>query len=339
MAPRTSFTWILDAGQQARLKRVLSEGNYRPVPMPHTVCAGRTPECTVALYTSGKCLVQGKGAEDFVTFVMEPTVLHAAQRGYEDLLNPEGASPHMGVDESGKGDFFGPLVVAAAYVDRDAVQALREMKVRDSKSISSDASAMQIAAGIRNVLGQRLNVVSIGPRAYNRLYARMRNLNRLLAWAHARAIENLLETVPDCPLAISDQFGNKNQVKTALMQRGRKIELVQRPRAETDMAVAAASILARDGFLRGLRDMGRTYAVAVPKGASDRVRETAVELVRKGEPAVLLETAKCHFKTADAVLAELGLDRSALGPEGQAVSKPPAGRYGKRKAADAVPGR
>jgi ribonuclease HIII len=117
------------------------------------------------------------------------------------------------------------------------------------------------------------------------------------------------------------------------MQKGRSIELEQKPQAESDLAVAAASILARESFLYSLKDMREKYGIELPKGASASVREWAVELVRKNDPEVLLETAKCHFKTTDEVLKRLNLDRAALPPAGQVTSKP-TGRYFKPSKVD-----
>ena len=323
---RTSFTYKLTTEQQAALLDLLRLGNYRTYPLEHTRIAVEADRCRVALYKSGKCLIQGKGAADFVTFTLEPFILQSAALGYEDVLNPEAIQPHMGVDESGKGDFFGPLVVAAAYVDPDLADTMREMDVKDSKAISSDAKAMRLGRDLRRLLDKRWAMVKIGPAAYNRLYAKMRNVNTLLAWAHARAIENLLEAVPDCPLAISDQFGSKEQVKRALMKKGREITLEQRHRAESDMAVAAASIIAREMFLRSLKDMEKEYGVDIPKGASAAVRESGVGLVKQRGPEILLAVSKTHFKTADAVLEAAGKSRADLGPDGQATSRPMDGK-------------
>ena len=321
MAQKTSFTFKLTEAQQKALVRLLSSGNYRPATVEHTVVAADAADCRVALYKSGKCLVQGKGAQEWVQFTLEPHILGEARIGYEDVLDPDLIAPHMGIDESGKGDFFGPLVIAAVYTNDAIVDRFREMNVRDSKTVTSDRKAMEMARDIRTLLGGRFAMVAIGPRAYNRLYASMRNVNRILAWGHARAIENLLEKVPDCPRAVSDQFGPARQIQQALMKKGRSIQLVQRPRAESDPAVAGASILARAGFLHALQQMQKQYELPVPKGASALVQETAVKLVKSRGPEVLLDTAKCHFKTTDEVLAKSGLDRSALGPEGQAISK------------------
>ena len=186
----------------------------------------------------------------------------------------------------------------------------------------SDKAVLFIGSKTRQLLGpQRFAMVSIGPEAYNRLYAKIRNVNSLLAWAHARCIENLLETVPGCPRAVADQFGAKQVIERALMKKGRSIKLEQRHKAESDIAVAAASVLARESFLRSLGRLGETYGIQAHKGASEQVKASAVELVRKAGPAVLLKACKCHFRTADQVLATCGSSRAALGPEGQAVSR------------------
>lgn len=318
---KTSFTIPLTPPQQQKLVAMLRSGNYRPVEVPHAVIAAETPDCRIALFKSGKCLVQGRGAEDWVLYQLEPNVLQQARTGYEDVLTPETVEPHMGVDESGKGDFFGPLVIAAAYADREVVEKFRALNVRDSKAISSDHVALTMAREIRKILGRRLAVVTIGPRAYNRLYAKMQNVNRILAWGHARAIEDLLEIVPNCPRAVSDQFGPVRQIESALMKNGRKIELVQRPRAESDPAVAAASVLARAAFLEALQKLGQQVGVSLPKGASEATRKAALQVIKARSPAMLLDVAKCHFRTLDEVLAEAGYDRGDVGADAMAMSK------------------
>lgn len=319
---KTSFTYKLNPSQIAVLTDILKHGNYKLVKVEHTSIAAEIPNCRINLYKSGKCLVQGKEAEDFVTFIMEPMILEEAGLGYDEILNPEAYSPHMGVDESGKGDFFGPIVIASAFVDKELADAMIKMQVRDSKTITSDNKMLAMGSEIRKLLGNRFAIVKIGPEAYNRLYSQFRNLNNLLAWAHARAIENLLDKVPSCPRAISDQFGKKEQVEKALMKNGRKIILEQMHKAESDIAVAAASILAREGFLRALKSAEDSAGLKLPKGASSAVRSSAVELIRKHGPSSLLNYAKCHFKTADEVLKETGFTRSDVGENASAVSKP-----------------
>jgi len=307
-----SFTFKLDEEQQTCLKQLLAHPKYHPENVPHTQLAVSIPDCRINLYNSGKLLVQGKAAQEWITFTLETEILKEALLGYEDLRDPEAFKPHMGIDESGKGDFFGPLVIASAYVDENLVNKLREMGVRDSKRISSDNVALNMARDIRKLLGDRCAMVTIGPRSYNRMYSKIRNVNKMLAWGHARAIEDLLGKVPDCPRALSDKFGPTHQIERALMDKGKKIKLDQRTKAESDPAVAAASILARAGFIYALKKMGKEYEFEVPKGASDKVRREAEKLVVYKGPGILLDTAKCHFQTTDKVLADVGFSLKDL---------------------------
>ncbi len=212
----------------------------------------------------------------------------------------------IGTDESGKGDFFGPLVVAAFFLPEGQDEVLRELGVKDSKR-TSDARCLEIAGTLKRAYPHH-SVVAVGPEKYNELWAKLRNLNRLLAWGHARAIENILERVP-AGKAVTDQFGDEKFVRNALLKKGRDIELVQMPRAERDVAVAAASILARAEFLFRLRGLSREFGVELPKGASAEVEAAAVRLVKAKGPDVLEKVAKTHFKTTVRVLAAAGVAR------------------------------
>ena len=172
----------------------------------------------------------------------------------------------IGTDESGKGDFFGPLVIAAFFMPAGQEGVLTELGVKDSKR-TSDARCLEIAATLKRGYPYH-SVVTVGPEKYNELWAKLRNLNRLLAWGHARAIENVLERVP-AGKAVTDQFGDEKFVRSALLQKGREIELVQMPRAEEDPAVAAASILARDEFVQRLKRLEQQFDMPLPKGAEE----------------------------------------------------------------------
>lgn len=205
----------------------------------------------------------------------------------------------IGIDESGKGDYFGPLVIAAAHVTSEIEPELRLMEVRDSKKIS-DGRILEIARDLRQVC--KHSVVTIGPQKYNELYPKFRNLNRLLAWGHAWALENLLEQV-DCPLAIADQFGDERFILNALLEKGKKIQLVQRTKAEEDLAVAAASILARAEFLSRLKRLSDEIGTTLPKGAT-HVELAARMVVKKHGEEKLGVVAKLHFKTTKAVLGK-----------------------------------
>jgi ribonuclease HIII len=206
----------------------------------------------------------------------------------------------IGIDESGKGDYFGPLVIAAVFVDATTQGELKLMEVRDSKKIS-DGRILEMAPDIKTICPH--SVIAIGPQKYNELYAKIKNLNRLLAWGHAKALENLLERVT-CERAISDQFGNERLILNALQDKGRKIVLEQRPKAESDLAVAAASILARAEFLIRLKRLSGEVGTTLPKGASPSVELAAKMIVKKHGRERLGTVAKLHFKTTQAVLTD-----------------------------------
>jgi ribonuclease HIII len=170
--------------------------------------------------------------------------------------------------------------------------------------ISSDAKILKLGQIIRDMPGIAFEVISIGPERYNQLYAQFRNLNHLLAWGHAKVIENLLAKRPDCPQALSDQFANPAVLQRALGEKARQIELVQRTKAESDPAVAAASILARERFVQWLDDAGKRLGIDVPKGASALVKTTARQLILNHGREALEKVAKMHFKTAGEVLGQ-----------------------------------
>ncbi len=207
----------------------------------------------------------------------------------------------IGIDESGKGDYFGPLVIAAVFVNTVTQDELALMRVRDSKKIS-DGRILDMAPDIKAICPH--SIVAIGPQKYNELYAKIKNLNRLLAWGHARALENLLDKV-SCGRAIADQFGDERLILTALQAKGRTIVLEQRPKAESDIAVAAASILARAEFLIRLTRLSDEVGTMLPKGASSTVELAARMVMKKHGQERLRDVAKLHFKTTQAVLAGL----------------------------------
>jgi ribonuclease HIII len=218
-------------------------------------------------------------------------------------LNPELLLPRLGVDESGKGDFFGPLAIAGVYVNESVINAWKEIGIRDSKNISSDKKIAELAEKIRATPGCVTDCVVIGNEAYNRLYVKMKSVNTLLAWGHARVIENLLgkryQMNPPPVKAISDQFAaSKSVIEKALMAQGKELQLVQRHKAEEDVAVAAASILARDEFVKGLAKLEKQFEVKLPKGASAAVDAAAKQFVETRGAGELAKVSKLHFRTA-----------------------------------------
>lgn len=300
-----SYTHPLTAEQAAKLRALLVELGFEFSPKQYTLFFAQKNKLSVAVYEKGpKVLIQGKGVEEFVQFELEPKILGEAKLGYEEVHSPAMFEPHFGVDESGKGDFFGPLVIAGVYVDAGIARELLDSGVQDSKRIGSDARIRALAQTVRKITGGLTDMVLIGPARYNDLYEKFGNLNKLLGWGHARVIENLLAKKPSCPRSLSDQFADARVIEQSLLRHGRKIDIQQRTKAESDIAVAAASILAREGFIDWLDRQGKALGVRLDRGVSAEVKATAEKLVAAKGPEILREVAKVHFRTAHAVAPE-----------------------------------
>lgn len=297
-----SHTILLTSSQANRLQAILQERDFQFEKKPYTLFAAKKERLNVAVYEKGpKLLLQGRGIEDFITFILEPEITGQALLGYEEVYSPEILAPHFGVDESGKGDFFGPLVIAGVYTDATLVKKFQEIGVKDSKGVGGDKKIRELAAAIKASKASWDRIV-ITPQKYNQLYEKIGNLNTLLAWGHARILENLCAKVPTCKRALSDKFANERVLQRALLEKGKQLQLEQRTKAESDYAVAAASILAREGFIDWLEQRGSELGHTLGKGVSSKVKATAAALVRKEGMEILPTVAKMHFKTAAEVL-------------------------------------
>ncbi len=274
-----------------------------------------TSQATAIMYQSGKLVIAGHApAFDHAVAIVEavgkpvaPKPVRAATSAAAEP--PSENEPHIGTDEAGKGDFFGPLVTAGVFVDERTAKLLRTLSVRDSKLVG-DRELRGLATNIRDVVeDEKRSVIMLAPRRYNELYKQMRsegkNLNTLLAWAHTRAIEDLIGHGLRPKFILSDQFGDKRYIESRLMVDTRLsgVPVLQMHRAEADVAVAAASILARDAFLHWLDQAGKALGLTVPKGASPKVIETGKLLVSRMGAEGLKDYAKVSFKTMQKVLA------------------------------------
>ena len=296
--PINSYTHPLNLEQVNELREILEHENFEFKTKEYTIFSASKDRLTVSVYQKGpKVLIQGKKTEEFVHFTLEPRILGEAKLGYEEELNPEMFEPHFGIDESGKGDFFGPLVIAGAYTDKNLARVLLDEGIADSKKIT-DTKIKKLSKFIRKSPGIEHEIIIIGPKKYNELYSKIGNLNKLLAWGHATCIEKLCEKRPDCNRALSDQFARASVLTSSLGKRGKKIKIEQRTKAEADIAVATASILARDAFVTWIDKATEQFGFSIPKGASNKVQEAGEKLVAQHGTQILVEVSKIHFKTA-----------------------------------------
>ena len=279
--------------QAAKVKDLLLDLNAVFDVVQYSLWRAKTSTFQAIYYTSGKLLIQGKNIEKVAievdkvlglnSFIEKPNLIDCNEEKY------------IGTDESGKGDFFGPLVVAGVQADKDNKQKFIDLGIKDSKKLD-DKKILILANQIKS--NSVHSVVVITPVKYNELYFKFNNLNKLLAWGHARAIENILEKSP-CNYALADKFGDESLIKNALMQKGRSIVLNQMVRAESDIAVAAASVLARAEFVKRMQELELKYELQLSKGASDKVIEQAKTFISKYSFGRLNEIAKMHFKTVN----------------------------------------
>lgn len=258
----------------------------------YSVWRAKTADFQAVYYTSGKLLIQGKDVSAIAAEIDK--ILGIKTQIEQKSLIETNEEKYIGTDESGKGDFFGPLIIAGVQADKNCKQKFIELGIKDSKKLD-DKKILQLANIIKaNAVH---SVVVITPSKYNELYAKFNNLNKLLAWGHARAIENILEKSP-CNYALADKFGDESLIKNALMQKGKNIILNQMVRAEADITVAAASVLARAEFVKRMQEMGNKYNLPFSKGVSENVKEQAKKFVETYSKERLKEVAKMHFKTA-----------------------------------------
>ena len=290
------MTFRLTEEQKHNLRQYLEQSGFSFETRPYQEFLARKDAVVVNLYTSGK-VVFGGGNKAAIQEIKDFLV----SLGSADVTEKEKEYPSLpvsgtriGTDEAGKGDYFGPLVIAGVLITEDNEEELSKLGVRDSKTLRENAIS-HLAFEIRRTLTREDYVVIwISPPAYNTLYQKLGNLNRILGWGHARAIENLLSTGRDCNVAIADQFGDQRYIENALMRRGREIELLQVPKAERDLAVASASILARDTFVCKLRELGERYNTVFPKGSSNVVA-FGKQFVKENGVDALSQVAKVHF--------------------------------------------
>ncbi len=289
------FSTKIDLSLKEKLQNDLESQGFEISKPPYTLFSAKKKGLSCTLYESGSLTVQGKEMQEFIEFYLEPEILKNFH-----YSNPEAhldLNPRIGLDEAGKGDFFGPLCIAGVYADEAKIKELSQMGVKDSKQFS-DSSILKLAPKIRNLCPH--TIIRLFPAKYNELYQKFKNLNRLLGWVHVAALSDLSQKT-GCKKAILDQFADKHVVESFVRQKKLDIDLEQRTKGEQDIVVAAASILARAAFLDGIEKLSQEYNISIPKGASKQVVQVAKELVLKFGIEVLTKTTKTHFKTTNDV--------------------------------------
>lgn len=300
-ASKTLYTIKLEEEQRRCLKEYCNHHLWEPFTVDYAAFAfkHKPTKVNVVAYKSGKVVISGKGTEDFVINVLEAEITQDPRWGYESVLHPEWFEDHAGMDEAGKGDFFGPLVCATVIADGSVVQGWMDQGIKDSKK-TTDARIFELEKIIRKTKGVVIQTAYCSLPKYNTLMGKPNaNLNELLAWLHAKALENALKEKA-VAWGMLDQFSKKNLVAKHLKKQD--FDLRMQTKAEEDPVVAAASIIARATFVRQIEMLSDRYGEPLLKGASAQVKKQGRELVAKLGKEALGDFAKMHFKTAYEVL-------------------------------------
>ncbi len=304
----STYTVKLDDAQMEKLRGILEERGWTPFEVAYARFAFKADHLRVNLtaYLSGKVVVAGKGTEDFVRDILEPEITMVAKLGYDEVLHPDWFESHAGLDESGKGDFFGPVVAATVIADKAAIEEWIKAGVKDSKKIV-DTQIIKFDKLIRGTAGVAVRTCLCGMTRYNELMARPRaNLNGLLAWEHATALGQALAQKP-VAWGLLDQFSKQPLVQRELSKKGLQgFELRMRTKAEEDPVVAAASVVARAEYVRQMHALSERFGTKLQKGAGPLVKVQAAEIIAKFGVRSLGDFAKLHFRTAYEVVAAAG---------------------------------
>jgi len=303
----STYTITLDDAQLETLRGICQAKGWEPLEVPYARFAFRGPDVNVTAYDKRKVVVvAGKGTEEFVLNTLETEVTQAPRLGYDEVLHPERFVAHAGLDESGKGDFFGPVVAATVIADKPAIDAWIKAGVKDSKRLA-DSQILKLDGVIRKTAGAVAKTCACGMAKYNELMLRPgANLNRLLAWQHATALEQALNE-KWVPWGLLDQFSKQPLTQRELAKKDVKnFDLKMRVRAEEDPVVAAASVVARAEYVRAVRKLSQRFGGPLQKGAGGKVKAQAAEIIRKFGAPALGDFAKLHFRTAYEVVAAAG---------------------------------
>ena len=293
---KTSYTLKLTQDQLDRLGEILEAKGWEFYDVAYALFGFKGEQVNVVGYQSGKLVVQGKKTEEFVTHILEPEITQDPQMGYEEIHHPEWFEPHAGIDESGKGDLFGPLVSATVIADGDMVRAWMAKGIQDSKKIT-DNRITQLEKEIKKTEGVVIETAYCSMERYNELMARPKaNLNQLLAWLHGRTLNNALDKKA-VPRGLLDQF-SKQPLTQKFVKDRKDFHLDMRTKAESDPVVAAASIMARAEYLRQCKKLEKLAGEPLLKGAGSAVKAQAIRLFEQGGTGLLNQLVKMHFKTA-----------------------------------------
>ncbi|MDA0667323.1 MAG: ribonuclease HIII [Planctomycetota bacterium] len=295
--------FVLNPQEGRQLSDALHNASYEFRNLQHAVFQARGEGVVVSLYKSGKLVVQGKGAEAWHTQYLGAK--EAAPSKKASAAQSSGGFPpsaaSIGSDEAGKGDTFGPLVVAAVAIAEDKAELLQSSKVADSKTID-DQRIRILGPWIRENFD--FEVRCLMPAEYNQEWQTAgSNVNTLLTQLHFDCL-HALQSKSGFSNIVVDRFAPSCPVSKRLHAINPNLNVVEVPRAEAHLAVAAASVLAREQFLIGIEELSSAWAMTIPRGSGSPVPPALREFLQMHSAGELSQVAKVHFKNVQSFLAK-----------------------------------
>ncbi len=295
---------VIKVNEETKQKMIeYYKDKVRDKKIPYAIFQAQEEDTVITLYESGKAMFQGTSAD--VDAAMWGTVLDNTKEKQEEQKKKDQKYHNcssVGSDEVGTGDYFGPIVVTAAYVKKEDVEKLEKLGVGDSKKITDD-KIKKITPELIKIVKYRSMILT--NKEYNEKYTKDINMNKIKAILHNKVLYQLMtEEKPNVDYIVVDEFARENryyEYLNGIPNIQRNITFMTKAE-DKNLAVAAASIISRYIFLKEFDKLSDSIHIPLPKGAGRDVDEIGEEIVEKYGKEKLQEIAKVNFKNTDRIL-------------------------------------
>ena len=298
---------VIKVNEETKQKMIeYYKDKVRDKKIPYAIFQAQEEDTVITLYESGKAMFQGTSAD--VDAAMWGTVQQNTKESQEEEKKKNTKYHNcssVGSDEVGTGDYFGPIVVTAAYVKKEDVERLEKLGVGDSKKITDD-KIKKITPELIKIVKYRSMIVT--NKEYNEKYTKELNMNKIKAILHNKVLYQLInEEKPNIDYIVVDEFARENryyEYLNGIPNIQRNITFMTKAE-DKNLAVASASIISRYIFLKEFDKLSDSIHIPLPKGAGHDVDKIGEEIVEKYGEEKLQEIAKVNFKNTDRILHTL----------------------------------
>lgn len=280
---------------------------------PYAVFQADTGDTIVTLYESGKAMFQGVSADieaemwesikkdkSDINYFMDNDKVNMGKK--EEIVIPLDISS-VGSDEVGTGDYYGPIVVTASYVNKEDIPFLTELGVKDSKKLS-DEQILRIVPKIIKKIPYK--TIMLSNKEYNDNYGKNMNMNKIKAILHNKVLTEMVKN-NNYEYIVVDQFESEKSYYNHLSEIPNPLKGITFITKAEDkcLSVAVSSLISRYIFIKEIDKLGDKYDIFLPKGANYYVEDVGIKLVNKYGEKVLHDVAKLNFSNTDRILKEV----------------------------------